>query len=147
LQATHDFTIGPYPEIDFDEVVSPDATLLSCSCTRTSDLVPLGGVKEGIVRLLAKTMRPSHMKQWEYMTVTMDYDERFEVCADESLRFSAYDDVDLRYLLLGEDRDENGIGLVILACQDGWRRVGQIKTKRSLEHFWADLEKKDILIR
>jgi len=92
-------------------------------------------------------MRPSHIKQWGYMTVTMDYDEVFEVCADESLCFSAYDDVDLRYLLLGEDRDENDIGLVILACEDGWRRVGQIKTKRSLKYVWSDLEKKNILIR
>jgi hypothetical protein len=151
LQAMHNFTTGPYTGLKIPEVVRPDAILLSSSWTRLNDLSPLEGVKEGSVILLAKTLCPSQLKHCGCIGVNMDYDERFQVCADDSLRFLTYDDEELCYLLLGNNKDRNGIGLIIVAYGDAWRRAGQIQFTswymQQKSNTWSGLEKKEMLIR
>jgi hypothetical protein len=115
----------------------PDAKLIECSVELVSQDAPLGGVKAGSLKLLARTISPSLIPKTSRskIKVFLDYDGQDKIYKTDNVLL----------VLLARRARRNARGLVLESDKQGkWQRVGAIYiTKRQVE-LWSSSEAKEL---
>jgi hypothetical protein len=125
---TWSWSTFPHPvQLDVHQKWVPDAKLIECSVELVSQGAPLRGVKDGSLKLQAKTISPSLMPK--------PARPKNKVFLDYNGQDNIYETDDVLLVLLARGPQGNARGLVIESDKQGkWQRVGAMYiTKRQVE--------------
>jgi hypothetical protein len=116
----------------------PDAKLVECSVDLVSQDAPLGGVKAGTLKLLAKTISPSLIPKSARSKIKafLDYEGHDKI----------YETDDVLLVLLAKRAPQgNARGLILKSDKHGkWQRVGAIHVTRTQVELWSGPEAKEL---
>jgi hypothetical protein len=124
------------PEVQHKKWVS-DAKLIECSVELVSQDAPLGVVKAGTLKLLARTISPSLIPKTTRSKIKffLDYDGQANI----------YKTDDVLLVLLAKRPQSNARRLILKSDKQGkWQRVGDIFITRTQVEIWSGPEAKEL---